>query len=108
MTYHVLEIKATGAIVKTVQSEEPDYEQQSKAVGGYIETIPYFTKLTHEGIDYKRGTAFANEEGHLYGLPMNLRAMDFWLKSCSKGDPKRMRLAGDVIFYAKVKENSHG
>lgn len=104
MTYHVLVIKATGDIVKTIQPKPPTYEQETKAVGGYIETIPYFTKMTHDGIAYTRGTAFANEEGMLRGMPMNLRAMDCWLKSCPKGDPKRMTLCGDVIFYAKVKD----
>lgn len=104
MAYHVLEIKATGDIVKTVQKKAPDYEQQKKAVGGFIETIPYFTKMEHEGVVYNRGTAYANEEGRLHGQPLNLTAMLAWRESCPKGDPRRMTLCGDVIFYAKVKE----
>lgn len=105
MSYHVLEIKTDGTIIKTVQREKPGYEQQRKAVGGYIETIPYFTKMTHEGIEYKRGTAFANEEGQLKGLPFNRKAMEAWGKSCPGGNPERMHLSGDVIFFARVKDD---
>lgn len=105
MSYHVLEIKATGEIVKTVQKKAPDYEQQKKAVGGYIETIPYFTKMSHDGIDYSRGTAYANEESRILGQSLNITAMMYWRESCPKGDPSRMTLCGDVIFYAKVKES---
>lgn len=104
MTYHVLEIKATGEIIKTIQAKAPTYDQNVKAVGGYIETIPYFTKMTHDGIEYRRGTAFANEEGQLHGLPLNKVAMAAWKASCPDGDPTMMHLAGDIIFYAKVKE----
>ena len=104
MSYHVLEIKVTGDVIKTVQAKAPDYKQQTKAVGGYIETIPYFTKVSYEGINYSRGTAYANEEGRLHGMPLNLTAMEWWRESCPKGDPRRMTLCGDVIFYAKVKE----
>lgn len=108
MTYHVFEIKANGDILKTVQAKKPDYNQQRKAVGGYIETIPYFTKFSHDGTAYNRGTAYANEEGRLHGLAMNLRAMAAWRASFPHGDPNRMTLCGDVIFYAKVKEVAHG
>lgn len=104
MTYHVLIIKTDGTITKTVQPKAPDYAQQVKAVGGYIQTIPYLTKLCWEGVEYKRGTAFANEEGMLKGMPLNRNAMAFWKLSCPKGDPDRMHLCGDVIFYAKVKD----
>ena len=104
MTYHVLEIKATGDIIKTVQKKVPTYEQEKAAVGGYIQTIPYFTKMSYDGIDYNRGTAFCNEEGRLYGMPLNLIAMECWRVSCPKGDPSRMTICGNVIFYAKVKE----
>lgn len=105
MTYHVFEIKATGEIVRTVQKKAPDYEQQKKAVGGYIQTIPFFTKFSHDGIDYSRGIAYANEEGRIHGKPLNPTAMLAWKEACPNGEPSRMTLCGDVIFYAKVKES---
>lgn len=104
MSYIVLEFKTDGRIIKTIQPKKPDYEQQKKAVGGFIETIPYFTKAMHEGQLYSRGTAFANEEGQLLGLPPNRNAMALWRFSCPDGEFNRMSLAGDVIFYAKVKD----
>lgn len=103
MPYVVLEIKADGRIVKTIQTKKPDYEQQKKAVGGFIETIPYFTKAIHQAVLYQRGTAYANEEGQLKGLPINRNAMALWRFSCPAGSPDRMTLCGDVIFFAKVK-----
>lgn len=102
MPYCVLEIKADGRIVKSVQPKAPTYDQQRKAVGGYIQTIPYFTKALHEGVRYNRGTAYADEEGMLKGKPLNHNAMMLWRFSCPDGDPSRMRLCGDVIFFAKV------
>lgn len=107
MSYHVLEIKTDGTIIKTVQREKPGYEQQRKAVGGFIETIPYFTKMTHEGIEYKRGTAYANEEGAILGKLENKAAMQAWRYSCPGGNPERMHLSGDVIFFARVKDTSN-
>lgn len=103
--YEVLIIKAaTGEIVRTTQPKAPTYEQQRAAVGGFIETIPYFKSADVLGLHLTRGTAYANEEGRLHNLPINRRAMDMWQKSCPKGNPSRMTLCGDVIFYAKRKE----
>lgn len=102
MPYVVLEIKANGQIVKTIQPKKPDYEQQRKAVDGYIQNIPYFTKAVHEAVLYKRGIAYANEEGRMRGLPINRNAMALWRFSCPGGDPGRMTLCGNVIFFAKV------
>lgn len=104
MSYHVLVIKTDGTVEKTVQPKAPTYEQQKAAVGGYIETIPYFTNLIYDGRQYKRGTAYANEEGRLHGLPLNPLASALWMSSCPGGEPSRMLLCGDVIFHAKVKE----
>lgn len=102
MAYEVLIIKTTGDIIRSTQPKAPTYEQQTAAVGGFIETVPCFTKVDH----LSRGTAYVNEEGWLHGLPINLRAMDLWRKSCPKGDPERMILCGDVIFFAKQKTNT--
>jgi hypothetical protein len=104
MPYAVFIIRTDGRVEKTVQPKAPTYDQQTKAVGGFIETVPYFTKMTHDGVLYTRGTAYANEEGRLHGLPINRSAMTRWQSSCPGGDPSRMTLCGDVIFYARVKE----
>ena len=106
MSYHVLVIKTDGSIIKTIQPKAPTYEQQKEAVGGYIETIPYFTKMSHQGIEYERGTAYANEEGKLKGLALNVVATQCWMFACPDGDHSRMILCGDVIFFAKIKDIS--
>jgi hypothetical protein len=104
MSYIVLEIKDDGRIIKTIQPKAPTYEQQRKAVGGYIETIPYFTNVMHEGVVYNRGTAYADEEGHLKQKRLNVNATAMWRFSCPGADFSRMDLCGDVIFFAKVKD----
>jgi hypothetical protein len=102
--YHVLEIKADGRIIKTVQKKAPEYDQWVKAVDGFVQCIPYFTKAMHEGKLYSRGHAYADEEGLLKRKPFNSNATKLWRYSCPDGDPDRMYLFGDVIFYAKVKD----
>jgi hypothetical protein len=47
------------------------------AVGGYIETVPYFDTLLLDG-KRERCVAFCNEEGKLGGLPMNEIAQALW------------------------------
>lgn len=102
MPYVVLEFKANGRIVKTIQPKAPSYDQLVKAVDGIIQKIPEFNKAMHQAILYKRGAAYANEEGRLKGLPINRNAMALWRFSCPNGDESRMVLCGDIIFYAKV------
>lgn len=101
--YEVLIIKATGEIIRSTQPKPPTYEEQTKAVGGFIETIPYFKSVDVLGLHLTSGMAFGNEEGRLHNLPINWRAMSLWQKSFPKGNPERMTLCGDIIFYAKVK-----
>jgi hypothetical protein len=100
-SYHVLVIKADGSIEKTVQPKAPTYKQQFEAVGGFIETVPNFTRLEHDGIEYKKGVAYADEEGQIKGKQFNMVATMYWQEACPKGDLERMTLYGDVIFIAK-------
>lgn len=99
--YVVIIFRADGSIEKTTQAKKPEYEQLRKAVGGYIETVPAFTR--YEG--FSRGTAYANEEGLLRGLQFNQNATQAWLTDLHKQgkpfDPSRVHLVGDVIFFAK-------
>ena len=98
--YTMLVINPDGGISMTTLTEAPKYEQLKNAVDGYIETIPYFTKLKYLNRHYVRGRAYCNEEGKLMGLPRNPRAEEFWRASCPTGDPSHMTLAGSVVFYA--------
>lgn len=92
--YQITIIKTDGTEVTTVQPHKPDLEQLQNAVGGLIETVPYFTKFKG-----RRGVAYANEEGLLMGLPMNRAASAAW-RECAPGIGTG--LVGDVIFYNKV------
>jgi hypothetical protein len=95
--YNVFIIRADGSIEFTVQQGAPKLKQLQDAVGGWIETIPYFHKFEFGGRWFRRGRAFANEEGLLRGLPPNSRATSAWRQSFSGA----YGLVGDVIFYAK-------
>jgi hypothetical protein len=95
--YNVFIIRVEGSIIHTVQPKAPDLKQLQSAVAGYIETIPYFTKLEVNGVLYKRGRAYANEEGLLKGMPLNVQASKAWIKNFKYASG----LVGDVIFYAK-------
>lgn len=98
-------MKATVYIYKTDGIKEvKEYnkiiplEDLRSAVGGSIETVPYWT--THEG---KPCVAFCNEEGKLRELPLNGMATIQWYT-----DTPSMRgrdvLVGDVIVIMGDKE----
>lgn len=101
MAYTVTIFKASGEIKTTTQNAKPTYSQIKEAVGGMIETIPYFKSYN----GYTRGSAFAHEEGLIRGFDYNRNASEAWMKALagqSGVDPNRVHLVGDVIFYAKV------
>jgi uncharacterized protein DUF3846 len=60
-------------VVKTPLDKVPDLDMLKKAVGGWIETVPYFNKLHGEDC-----VAFCNEEGKLDHLPFNKHATELW------------------------------
>lgn len=79
------------------ESEEPvrpnDLTRFQQAVGGYIETVPYFQ--TYKG---RRCWALCNEEGKLKGLPVNIKATRLWfeqLPGVEQMEP--FSVAGDVL-----------
>lgn len=96
-TYNVFIIRASGSVEHTTQPKAPKLDQLQQAVGGYIETVPYFTKLEYKGVMYKRGRAYANEEGILKGMLLNANASKVWRANFKNASG----LVGDVIFYAK-------
>lgn len=59
-----------------------------KAVGGYIEAVPYFAAF--EG---KRCVAYCNEEGKLKDLAVNAKATEAWWEQAPVNDI----LVGDVV-----------
>ena len=91
--YNIFIIRASGEVEHTTQPKAPKLDQLQAAVGGYIETVPYFTKFRM----CRRGRAYANEEGLLKGLPMNYVASTAWRQNYNFATV----LVGDVIFYAK-------
>jgi hypothetical protein len=99
MAYTVIIFKADGTVESTVQPKKPTYNQLRDAVGGYIQEVPYLKKYG----DFRRGTAFANEDGISLGLKHNAKATQAWLESVGKGPPYvwQPRLYGDVIYYAR-------
>lgn len=95
MPYAVIIWRWNGVTEQNIQPKKPTLEQLQKAVGGYIETVPYLTKAW----PYKRGRAFANENGVMEGLPHNNAASLVWRMNCEHSTG----LCGNVIYYAKVK-----
>lgn len=99
--YDVTIIKTDGTQTTVRQPKAPTLEQLQKAVGGWIETVPYFTKFEGRG----RGRAYANEEGLLKALPLNREATTAW-RACAP--TVASLLVGDVIFYNKVPKGGGG
>lgn len=98
MAYRVFVLKTNGEVVISTQAKRPELDQLQKAVGGYIETLPGFTKF--EGL--KRGTAYTNENGIAEGLPFNQLATKAWLDNLAGQELwYQPHLLGDVVFYAK-------
>jgi hypothetical protein len=83
-------IKTNGDIVCTELTSTPNLKMLQKAVGGYIETIPFFEK--YEG---KPCVAFCNEESKLKGLKPNHTATELWDKNGYSGYD---HIVGDIAI----------
>lgn len=102
-THTITIIKSDGTRGSVTCNSKTQYEALRKAVGGYIETLPYFNKF--EG---KRCVAYCNEEGKLRAMPFNIHAQDLWLEALKKKDGSlghvdvnRTILVGDVAVVTK-------
>lgn len=85
----LITIKTDGSeTVKELQSV-PRLEELQKAVGGWIETVPYFNEY-----EAKPCVAFCNEHGKLEGLPYNYKATVLWRHLFETDDV----LMGDVAI----------
>lgn len=102
--YVLITIGASGTHRKLVQSSKPTLDQMQKAVGGYIETVPCFTRLSWPlNTVYTRGAAYCNEYGKISDPPMSLnRAATLAWRQCI-GRTTDM-LVGDVLFVARTDE----
>jgi len=103
----MIKIPPHGPISLDYFTKKPDYKMLREAVGGMIQEVPYFTKMTYNGRKFPRGIAYANEEGFMLNLPDNMRARELWRIACPTGDPDRMYLCGTVIFVCKEPNDEH-
>lgn len=62
---------------RRVEIEKPTLDALQKAVGGKIETVPYFDHIKIDG-QKRECVAFCNEEGKLDQLPINKQATLIW------------------------------
>jgi len=105
MPYKYITIAPDGKLSCETHKKPPDWKEIQKYVEGPFQMVPYFSTLEFDGTKYNRGTAYCNEEGWIKGLVFNPLASACWLKACPKGDPKRMQIAGTLLFVAKEKVN---
>lgn len=75
-------IPVDGPVVETVHDKQPALEWLQSQVGGYIETVPYFTKFASR----TRGVAYCNEDGLFKNLPINRAASIAWNKQYPGGN----------------------
>jgi len=104
--YVAIVVPPHGDVVVDHYEKSPDYKTLQRYVGGLIQQMPYFTKITIDGVEYKRGIAYCNEEGFLKRLEINKRAHDFWRKACPKGDPERMTVVGPIVYVGLEPANA--
>lgn len=88
----------------TELERQPNVSVYQKAVGGYIETVPYFDTYEHNG-EVKTCIVFCDEEGKLKGKDYNLPATMLWrlsLERCGRWIPGLLPdkdfLVGDIAI----------
>ncbi len=74
----------------------PSLQRIQSIVGGFIERVPYFDKITWDG-ERHACVAFCNEEGKLIGLPRNVVAQILWESSLG-GSAARDYLVGPIAI----------
>jgi hypothetical protein len=78
---HSIEPDGTVTVTGVSGSGPAILQKLQDRVGGWIETIPFFTEF--EG---RRAVAFCSEEGKLNGLPLNRKATELWLEQFKTDD----------------------
>jgi Domain of unknown function (DUF3846) len=106
-THTITIIKPDGTRSTVTCNSKTQYAALKTAVGGWIETLPYFNKFEVDG-KQKSCVAYCNEEGKLTGLPYNAPARALWLDALKKKDGSldhidltRTRLASNVAIVTK-------
>lgn len=90
--YVTTTIYPDGTVISCAHEGEPDLEFLQDEVGGWIELLPDFTKLnTHVG------EAYANEEGLLLNLTVNIAASREYMMNINR----IACLRGPVVFVRK-------
>lgn len=95
----MLTIKATGDLVES-QVRPDDLAAMQAAVGGYIESVPYWDHFDHNGTA-TRCWAICNKEGKNNDLPVNLVATALWFRACPQMAGRDV-LVGDVALMAEL------
>lgn len=95
MRGHSLIIRADGTIERAEHDSAPDLDFLQQAVGGFIETVPYFETITINGITHPC-VAFCNEEGKLENRPYNTIATQHWYHAMRRASNDY--LVGSVII----------
>jgi hypothetical protein len=103
MPYKYIILEPDGEIKCESHKKRPDWRQIQKYTKGIFQEVPYFSSLELDGKKYNRGTAYCNEEGWVTGMAPNLLATAAWMKACPTGDPRRMQIAGPLLFVVKEK-----
>jgi len=94
--YHLTTIKADGTVENTEQDKCPSLKQLRDAVGGSIESVPFW-----DAFDGKRAWVICNSEGKLEEMPYNAKATYLW--HFIIGGPSKVDndvLVGDVMVIA--------
>ncbi len=93
MTHTLITIHPDGRITEAFR--KPTLEALQATVGGYIEKVPYFSRL-----GTRICTAWANEEGRLNGLPPNPKASELWALATG-WPPSETQLVGPIVIQIK-------
>lgn len=93
----LITIKIDGTEDRITVDDVPTLDQMQSAVGGYIETVPYFERF--EG---KPCVAFCDEEGKLKQKPINEKATMKWAQHFD--GPIDDVLVGDIFIITGTPE----
>ena len=96
--YVAIVVPPHGQVEVNYHDKQLKLEELQKYVGGTVQEMPFFTKIVIDGVEYRRGIAYCDEDGFQKRLELNERAHSFWRKACPKGNPERMTVVGPILF----------
>jgi NADH:ubiquinone oxidoreductase subunit D len=92
----ILTITVEGVVTRQEATSPHILSEIEKAVGGFIEGVPYFDQLRMNGATIKCA-AFCNEHGKLEGMPVNAAAQSLWVTEL-----ERQRIPIDDVLVGPV------